>query len=89
MCTSLEGKWPGGYPDVIFKITRISSTKQVTVSGLNGGFPDPVLSLVFVDQMYAHHNIVENMVEPGLNLGTRTVETSKSCKSELNRVYCL
>ena len=24
-----------------------------------------------------------------LNLGTSTVETSKYCKSELNRVYCL
>ena len=25
VCTSCEEKWPGGYPDAIFKITRISS----------------------------------------------------------------
>ena len=72
-------------------------TKQVIVSGLKGGFPDPGLSPVVLGLMYSRHDREPLEKDHGqeirlkiwLNLGTSTVETRKYCKSELNRVYCL
>ena len=37
--------------------------KKPSLNRVKGGFPDSGLSRVLLGQMYAHHDIVENMVE--------------------------